>query len=248
MYPSRVEISEHHVLDLRAHTCPHQVRDIAQREELPLAALEGRSDERLEGVADDVAFALDQAVLLELAYNVGNGAVVCIIASLRSTATSTGYPSSWPHPTTQVIDDTIYARTHPQQSRATPPRDPATTSSDYGDSGDFHRHEGNDSAQRIPQRVFGTVELVSHLQVHPEPRGRTEVAGETHCSVRCNPALPMDDLIDTTGRNTDSNGELVLRNSEALDEVLHEDFTRVNRSHFSGSQRSQPLLDQHRPT
>ena len=99
LYPSRIESSEHHVLDLRAHTCPHQVRGIAQREELPLATLEGRSDERLEGVADDVAFALDQAVLLELAYNVGDGAVVCIIASLRSTAMSTGYPSSWPHPT-----------------------------------------------------------------------------------------------------------------------------------------------------
>ena len=113
MYPSRVESSEHHVLVLRAHTCPHQVRDIARREELPLATLEGRSDERLEGVADDVAFALDQAVLLELAYNVGDGAVVCIIASLRSTAMSTGYPSSWPHPTTQVIGDTIHTRTHP---------------------------------------------------------------------------------------------------------------------------------------
>jgi hypothetical protein len=89
------------------------VHDIAQREELPLAALEGRSDERLEGVADDVAFALDQAVQLELAYNVGDGAVVCIIASLRSTAMSTGYPSSWSHPTTQVIGDTIHTRTHP---------------------------------------------------------------------------------------------------------------------------------------
>ena len=113
MYPSRVESAEHHVLNLRAHTCPHQVRDIARREELPLAALEGRSDERLEGVAYDVAFALDQAILLELAYNVGDGAVVCIIASLRSTAMSTGYPSSWPHPTTQVIADTIHTHAHP---------------------------------------------------------------------------------------------------------------------------------------
>ena len=26
---------------------------------------------------------------------------------------STGYPSSWPHPTTQVIDDMIRTRTHP---------------------------------------------------------------------------------------------------------------------------------------
>ena len=89
------------------------MHDIAQREELPLAAREGRSDERLEGVADDVAFALDQAVLLELAYNVGDGAVVCIIASLRSTAMSTGYPSSWPPPTTQVIGDTIRTHTRP---------------------------------------------------------------------------------------------------------------------------------------
>lgn len=26
---------------------------------------------------------------------------------------STGYPSSWAHPTTQVIDDTIHTRTRP---------------------------------------------------------------------------------------------------------------------------------------
>lgn len=89
------------------------MHDIARREELPLAAREGRSDERLEDVADAVAFALDQAVLLELAYNVGNGAVVCIIASLRSTAMSTGYPSSWSHPTTQVIGDMIRTHTRP---------------------------------------------------------------------------------------------------------------------------------------
>ena len=25
---------------------------------------------------------------------------------------STGYPSSWPHPTIQVTDDTIHTRTH----------------------------------------------------------------------------------------------------------------------------------------
>ena len=144
-------------------------------------------------------------------------------------------------------------QTDPQLSsqagdRATPSRDPATASSDPFASGDFHRHKGNDSAQRIPQRVFGAIELIAHLQVHPEPRGRTEVAGQPHRRISRNPALPVDDFIDTTGRNIDSNGELVLRDSEALDEVLHEDFARVNRSHFSGSQRSQPLLDQHRPT
>ena len=132
--------------------------------------------------------------------------------------------------------------------RATPSRDPATASSDPFASGDFHRHKGNDSAQRITQGIFRTIELIAHLQVHPESWGGAEVAGETHSSVGRDSPLPVDDFIDTTGRNADSDGELVLRNSKAFDEVFHEDFARVNRSNFSGSQRFQPLLDQRRPT
>lgn len=111
-----------------------------------------------------------------------------------------------------------------------PPRAPATASSGPLASGDFHRRKWNDSAQRITQGVFRTIELVAHLQVHPESRGRTEVAGKPHRGIRRDPALPVDDFIDTTGRNIDSDGKLVLRNSEALNEVLHEDFARVNRS------------------
>ena len=53
--------------------------------------------------------------------------------------------------------------------------------------------------------------------------------------------LPMDDFIDTTGRNTDSDGELVLRNSEAFDEVFHEDFARVNRSNCCNRHRFPPV-------
>ena len=127
-------------------------------------------------------------------------------------------------------------------------RDPATALSDSVDSSDLHRREGNDSPQRIAQCIFGAIKLITHLQVHPESWGGAKVAGETHGSVGRDPPLPMDDFIDTTGRNTDRDGELVLRNSEPLDEVFHEDFARVNRSNFSGSQRSQPLLDQLRPT
>ena len=43
---------------------------------------------------------------------------------------STGYPSSWPHPTTQVIDDTIYAHEYPTAKPGHAPRDPAIASSD----------------------------------------------------------------------------------------------------------------------
>ena len=35
---------------------------------------------------------------------------------------------------------------------------------------------GTISLSASPQRVFGAIELIAHLQVHPEPRGRTEVA------------------------------------------------------------------------
>ena len=160
---------------------------------------------------------------------------------------STGYPSSWPHPTTQVIGDTIRTRTHPTAKPGHTLARPGHWLVSLRRFSDFHRHERDNSTQCIPQRIFGTIKLVSHLQVHPESRGRTKVAGETHCSVRRDSPLPMNDFIDTTRRNTDSDGKLVLRNSEALNEVLHEDFARVNRSDFSGSQRSQPLLDQRRP-
>ena len=37
-----------------------------------------------------------------------------------------------------------------QQSRATPPDDPTTASSDRVDAGVFRRREGHDSTQRIP--------------------------------------------------------------------------------------------------
>ena len=169
------------------------------------------------------------------------------LLKVQSTSPKSGHFRLFSAKWTAVWDRRPVTTSHQQQSRATPSRAPATASSGPFASGDFHRHKGNDSAQRIPQRVLGTVELVSHLEVHPESRGRTEVAGQPHRRISRNPALPVDDFIDTAGRNTDSNGELVLRDSEALDEVLHEDFTRVNRSNLSGSQRFQPLLGQRLP-
>lgn len=156
---------------------------------------------------------------------------------------STGYPSSWPHPTTRVTGDTIYAHESPTAKPGHALARPGHCLVRLRRLGDFHRRKRNASAQRIPQCIFSTVKLVAHLQVHPESRGCAEVARETHRSVGRNAPLPMDDFVDTTGRNTDSDGELVLRSSEALNEALHKDFTRVNRSNFSGSQRSQPLLD-----
>ena len=154
---------------------------------------------------------------------------------------STGYPSSWPHPTTRVTGDTIYAHESPTAKPGHALARPGHCLVRLRRLGDFHRRKRNASAQRIPQCIFSTVKLVAHLQVHPESRGRTRVAGQSHRCIGHGSALSADDFIDTTRRNTDIDGELVLRNSEALNEVLHKDFTRVNRSNRCNRHRSLPV-------
>ena len=148
---------------------------------------------------------------------------------------STGYPSSWPHPTTRVTGDTIYAHESPTAKPGHALARPGHCLVRLRRLGDFHRRKRNASAQRIPQRIFGTIELVAHLQIHPESRGRTKVAGQPQRGIGRNSALPVDNCIDTTRRNTDSDGELVLRNSEVLNEVLHEDFTQPGAGPVLGS-------------
>ena len=87
------------------------------------------------------------------------------------------------------------------------------------------------------------------LQVDPELGRSTEVLRETQRGVRRDASLAVHDLVDPPRRDTDGHGELVLRDAEALDEILHEDFTRVNGLDLvSGSQRSPPPLIWRRST
>lgn len=44
------------------------------------------------------------------------------------------------------------------------------------------------------QCIFDTIDRVACVQVHPEPRGGAELAGETHGGVCRDSPLPMNDL------------------------------------------------------
>src|SRR5690606_18247430 len=95
----------------------------------------------------------------------------------------------------------------------------------------------------------GDVALIVALQVDPELGRRAEVPREPQRRVCGDPPPAVHDLVDPPGRDADRHGELVLRDAEALDEVLHEDLTRVNRlDPVSGSQRPAPPLAQRRST
>ena len=66
--------------------------------------------------------------------------------------------------------------TYPSQSSFTV-RAPVTALSASVDSSDSHRHKRNNSTQPIPQYVLDTINLIAHLQIHPEPRSLAKVAG-----------------------------------------------------------------------
>src|SRR5690606_36459007 len=87
-------------------------------------------------------------------------------------------------------------------------------------------------------------ELIVALQVDPELGRRAEVPREPQRRVCGDPPLAVHNLVDPPGRDANRHSELVLCDAEALDEVLHEDLTRVNRlDPVSRSQRpAQPLV------
>src|SRR5699024_7900527 len=99
----------------------------------------------------------------------------------------------------------------------------------------------SDRRDLLPREVLRAVELVVALQIDPELSGRTEVLRQPQRGVRSDPSLTVHDLIDPAGWHFDRDGELVLGDPEALDKVLHENLSRVDRGNLvSGSQRSPP--------
>src|SRR5699024_7997023 len=83
-------------------------------------------------------------------------------------------------------------------------------------------------------------QLVVRLQVHPQLLGGPEVSSETDRRIRGDPPLAVHDLVDPAWWHTDGHGKLVLRDPEALDEILHQDLSRMDRLDqvaLSGSRR-----------
>ena len=61
--------------------------------------------------------------------------------------------------------------------------------------------ERADAVEFGAQPVFLDLQVITGLQVHPEPLGGAEVPGQPQRGVRGNAALAVDDLVDPPGRD-----------------------------------------------
>ncbi len=77
-----------------------------------------------------------------------------------------------------------------------------------------------DSVNPVAQGTPLDPQFIVGLQVHPELFGGAEVPRQPNRRVCGDPPLAVHDLVDSARRHTDRNGQLVLRDPEALDEVL----------------------------
>src|SRR5699024_2866976 len=90
--------------------------------------------------------------------------------------------------------------------------------------------------------VPGELQLILRLQIKPELRIDPEIAAKAQRRVSSNRTLAVNDFIDAARRHADGYSQLVLRDSETCDEVLHKNLTRVNGIPLlSGSRRVRHL-------
>jgi len=79
--------------------------------------------------------------------------------------------------------------------------------------------------------LLGKVKVA--LKIEPELRGDAKVASETQRSVCRDAPVAMNKFVDPPGRDADVLRQAVLRNAHRLEELLHEDFTRVDGQYLS---------------
>jgi len=90
-------------------------------------------------------------------------------------------------------------------------------------------------AERADAVEFGAkpvllgLQVITGLQVQPEPLGSAEVPGQPQRRVRSDAALAVHDLIDPPGRDIDRLGQLVLAHTQRGEELLQQDLPRVAR-------------------
>ena len=83
----------------------------------------------------------------------------------------------------------------------------------------------------VTRFVLGRLDLVLHLQAQPEVDGVAEVTCQPHRRVGGDGAFAPDDLADSHGRDAKVFGEPILTDSHGVEELLAQDFARVNRRH-----------------
>lgn len=93
--------------------------------------------------------------------------------------------------------------------------------------------KGHDARDLLRRSILSEVEVVAVLEVQPELGGGTEVLPEAQGCISGDGALAVNDLVDASGRHPDGHGELVLRDLESPDEVLHKNLARMNRRNLA---------------
>src|SRR5947207_11591975 len=84
-----------------------------------------------------------------------------------------------------------------------------------------------DALDARAEALFGRLQVVALLQVEPELRRRSEVAGEAQRRVGGDAAQAAHDLVDPPRRHLDVHREPVLRHAEAVEEVAFQYFARM---------------------
>src|SRR6266404_889778 len=106
----------------------------------------------------------------------------------------------------------------------------------------FYRRRSCVSCQHTPvvfdalshlrrHRLLGVTQVVGHLQVHPEFRGRFEKRSQPDRRVSCDASFILQNRRDPVGRHPDRLREHVCRQAQRFQKLLVENFTRRNGSH-----------------
>ena len=85
------------------------------------------------------------------------------------------------------------------------------------------------------QSVALDFEIKAGLKVEPESLGGPEIPSQAECGVSCHPPSSMNDLVDSSRRNTDVSSQSVLRDPQGFEEFCREDLARMDRCKFTGS-------------
>ena len=89
--------------------------------------------------------------------------------------------------------------------------------------------DGDFLLEAVTESFALNFEIVVRLKIQPELLSRPEVAAEPQRGVGRDGSRSMHDLVDTSWRDADVLGQAILGQTERFQEILQEDFTRVDR-------------------
>jgi hypothetical protein len=83
--------------------------------------------------------------------------------------------------------------------------------------------------ESIAEAISLDFDIVTSLEVQPEQLAVPEEAGEAQSRIRSDPALAVDDFVDSPWRHADVLGQPVLGDSHGLQKLFQEDLSWVDR-------------------